>query len=119
MIVFRLTNSLNMVQLDQFQRAVAIGYLDKGYKPTHIAKDLGVSPSSITRLKDKVAKLGKDRSLKNARGQGRKDKASLRDVMIWSKVMFSDESTFWLIWGTKKTVRRRFVRVRGALVSRK
>ena len=38
-----------MVQMDKFNRALAIGY--------HIAKDLGVSPSSITRLRDKVVKL--------------------------------------------------------------
>ena len=171
-----------MVQMDKFKRAVAIGYLEKWYKPSHIAKDLGVSPSTITRLRAKVVKLGKERSLKNAPGQGRKDKASLRDVRLiinlikrrpflsavrikrvlaptinhlstrmvqkvlfragykafqaakkpvltaqmkakrvkfatdhlhwtpqmWSKVMFSDESTFRLIRGTKKTVRRRF-----------
>ena len=105
--------------MDKFKRAVAIGYLEKGYWPSHIAMDLGVSPSSITRLRDKVGKLGKDRSLKNAPGQGRNDRASLRDVKMWSKVMFSDESTFRLIRGTKKTVRRRFVRVKGERESRK
>ena len=51
-----------MVQIDKFNRALAIGYLEKGYKPFHIAKDLGVSPSSITRLRDKVVKWGKERS---------------------------------------------------------
>ena len=44
MIVFRLANSLNMVQMDKFKRAVAIGYLEKGYRPSHIAKDLEVQP---------------------------------------------------------------------------
>ena len=92
----------------------------KGYRPSHISKDLWVSPSSIARLRDKVGKLRKDRSLKNAPGQGRKDKASLRDVKTWSKVMFSDKSTFRLIRGTKKIVRRRFVqRVRGGNLENK
>ena len=54
MIVFRLANSLNMVQMDKFKRAVAIGYLEKGYRPSHIAKDLEVTTSSGV---EKVVKL--------------------------------------------------------------
>ena len=156
--------------MDKFKRAVAIGSLEKGYKPHHIAKDLGVSPSSITRLRAKVVKLGKERSLKNApvrliinlikrrpflsavrikrvlaptinhlstrmvqkvlfRAGYKAFQAAKKPVLtaqmkpkriafatdhlhwtpqMWFKVMFSDESTFRLIRGTKKTVRRRF-----------
>ena len=30
--------------MDKFKRAVTIGYLEKGYRPSHIAKDLEVQP---------------------------------------------------------------------------
>ena len=43
-----------MVQMDKFKRAVAIGYLEKGYRPSHIAKDLEVTTSSGV---EKVVKL--------------------------------------------------------------
>ena len=168
--------------MDQFQRALAISRLDNGERPSHIAKDMGVSPSSITRLRKKVREVGKVRALKNKPGQGRPQKASLQDIRIilksikkrpflscvrikhllapqldhlsvrmiqqtlcrcgykafraakkpmltaamkakrvkfatehlhwtpemWSKVLFSDESTFRLVRGTSKTVRRRW-----------
>ena len=43
-----------MVQMDKFKRAVAIGYLEKGYRLFHIAKDLEVTTSSGV---EKVVKL--------------------------------------------------------------
>ena len=67
--------------MDKFKRAVAIGYLEKGYKPYHIAKDLTWG-SAHPALRGQGPKLWKERSLKNAPGQGRKVKASLQDVRL-------------------------------------
>ena len=54
--------------MDKFKRAVAIGYLEKGYRPSHIAKDLEVTTSSGV---EKVVKLWRYFAFITARQGGR------------------------------------------------
>ena len=65
--------------MDGFIRTWAISRLEDE-RPSHIVKDLGVRPSSTTRLRKKVVDLGRDRAVKNRSGQDMKNKASVADV---------------------------------------
>ena len=73
----------DMPQMNKFACCLAISCLEEGERPSHTFQGLGVSPSSLARLRKKVTDLGRERAMKTGQVKEHTTKPPSGDIFIY------------------------------------
>ena len=86
--------------LSKFQRARAIGELMRGKKKAKITREMGVTKSCITKIAQKLAKVGPERAVSNIRGK--RGRASLVFLMSRRSYWITGRRPSWLLPSSRR-----------------